>query len=153
MNRHGIPLVTDLLSIDIDGDDYHVMASLKNLRPRVIVCEHNPTIPIHLSLVGKPGSKFGCSARALSDLGKKMGYRIVALTDTNVFLVEEQILPLLSEFETSLEFLEIRSHYNYVITDYLGRSLCIGEFPYGKKEELKHEELPIGLPNRSKTNS
>jgi hypothetical protein len=104
-------------------------------------------------LVGKPGSKFGCSARALSDLGKKMGYRIVALTDTNVFLVEEQILPLLSEFETSLEFLEIRSHYNYVITDYLGRSLCIGEFPYGKKEELKHEELPIGLPNRSKTNS
>ena len=77
----------DLLSIDIDGDDYFVLESLEKLAPRVIVCEYNPTIPPQLELVPAPGNYFGCSALALVRLAERRGYRLVAVTDTNCFFV------------------------------------------------------------------
>ena len=42
----------DLLSIDIDGNDYHIFESLKKLRPRLIICEYNPTIPVWYDVYG-----------------------------------------------------------------------------------------------------
>ena len=41
---HGITTTIDLLSIDIDGNDYYIFESLREIRPRVIICEYNPTI-------------------------------------------------------------------------------------------------------------
>jgi hypothetical protein len=89
----------DFLSIDIDGDEYHIMASL-TVRPRVICCEYNPTVPYEISLVGVEGSNFGCSARALVELGLKLGYRTVAMTATNCFLVLETECKPLADLET-----------------------------------------------------
>ena len=40
-----IPTDFDFLSIDIDGNDYHIWESLKNYKPKVICIEFNPTIP------------------------------------------------------------------------------------------------------------
>lgn len=36
-----IPMDFDLLSIDIDGDDYHVWSSLHDYRPKIVIIEIN----------------------------------------------------------------------------------------------------------------
>jgi hypothetical protein len=39
-----VPKNVDLLSIDIDGNDYHAWAAMKSVRPKLVVIEFNPTI-------------------------------------------------------------------------------------------------------------
>lgn len=46
-----IPVDFDLLSIDIDGNDYHVWEALRNYTPKVVVIEFNPTIPNSIAFV------------------------------------------------------------------------------------------------------
>ncbi|MFB0524758.1 MAG: FkbM family methyltransferase, partial [Phycisphaerae bacterium] len=43
-NTH-IPNNFDLLSIDVDGNDYHIWDVVKEYRPKVVVIEFNGTIP------------------------------------------------------------------------------------------------------------
>jgi len=45
LKRYGSPDQPDFVSIDIDGNDYHIWNSLKKYRPRVIVIEFNPAVP------------------------------------------------------------------------------------------------------------
>jgi len=46
-----LPSDFDLLSIDVDGNDYHILESIRRYRPKVIVIEFNPTIPAHIEFV------------------------------------------------------------------------------------------------------
>src|SRR5258706_10929639 len=46
-----IPSDFDVLSIDIDGNDYHVWDALLNYRPKMVVIEFIPTIPIEVDFV------------------------------------------------------------------------------------------------------
>jgi hypothetical protein len=83
------PREIDLVSIDVDGNDYHVFDSLKVFTPRVIVVEHNPTIPPEVDVVQKPDSRarFGASAGALSALARRKGYELAANTWCNCIFV------------------------------------------------------------------
>jgi hypothetical protein len=121
----------DFLSIDIDGDDYHVLAGLRRLRPRVICCEFNPTIPLDRVLVGAEGSGFGCSARALCELGQGMGYRVAAMTPVNCFLVHESEFGKLSGFETDPAALFPAGGLITVMTAYDGSYLLTRRPSYG----------------------
>ena len=49
--RTPLPKDFDLLSIDIDGNDYHVWESLVEYWPRVAIVEFNPTIPNDIEFV------------------------------------------------------------------------------------------------------
>ncbi len=109
----------DLLSIDIDGNDYYILESL-SLRPRVIVIEYNPTIPPSLSLVQKKGEYLGASARAITDLAHEKGYALVALTETNLFFVQKDEFVKLGFTEPLLEEIFIPSNLTYIITSYDG---------------------------------
>jgi hypothetical protein len=40
----------DLLSLDIDGNDYYLMEAINVIRPRVVICETNNVIPGNLAL-------------------------------------------------------------------------------------------------------
>lgn len=89
-----IPDEFDLLSIDIDGCDYHIWQSLTRYRPAVVVIEYNPTIPVDVPYV-QPRDfavKHGNGVKALDDLARAKGYRTVALTVTNVIAVREDLV-------------------------------------------------------------
>jgi hypothetical protein len=87
-----IPKNFDLLSIDIDGNDYHLWESLNNYQPKVIIIEHNPTIPNAVSFIQPRNMSInqGSSLLALVELGKKKGYELIAVTETNgIFVLKE----------------------------------------------------------------
>jgi len=75
-----IPLDFDLLSIDIDGNDYHVWKSILKYRPKVVVIEFNPTIPTHIRFVqsADPSINQGASLLSLVELSKEKGYELVS---------------------------------------------------------------------------
>lgn len=90
-----LPNDFDVLSIDIDGCDYHVWASLgpSTFRPRVVCIEHNGSIPNSVDFVQPPdfAVRWGASAAAICRLGRELGYRPAAVTEANVLLVREDL--------------------------------------------------------------
>ncbi len=88
-----IPQTFDLLSIDIDGNDYHVWESLSDYRPRVVIIEVNPTIPDDIIFIQDRDMAVnqGCSLRAAVELGRKMGYELICVAEWNaIFVVCEE---------------------------------------------------------------
>jgi hypothetical protein len=120
LGKLGIGEDIDLLSVDIDGDEFYVLEGLERVRPRVIVIEYNPTIPPELSLVQEPGAYFGASARALVELGKRKNYRFVGCTQTNCILVDEADFGKLEITEPDLAHVFPRESLTYVVNAYDG---------------------------------
>lgn len=102
-----IPKQFDLLSLDIDGNDYHVWESLMRHVPRVAVIEYNPSIPNDINFVQPRDMRVqqGSSLRALTDLGRKKGYELVAVTDTNAIFVLRELFQQLDIGDGSIESL------------------------------------------------
>jgi hypothetical protein len=84
------PHTFELLSIDIDGDDLAVWRGMQDFRPLCVVIEHNPTIPYDVSFINPPGRNWGNSARAIRDHAEASGYRLTAVTATNLIFVDER---------------------------------------------------------------
>jgi len=107
--RTPIPLNFDFLSIDIDGNDYHIFESLKAYRPKLICIEFNPTIPNEVAYVQERdfNLKRGCSALALCNLATAKGYALVAATHCNLLFVDESLLSALG-MSRGLELFECR---------------------------------------------
>ncbi len=140
----------DLLSIDIDGDDIYIFDSLKTLRPRVVICEFNPTMPQHLDIYPKYNNFIGCSVAALCRVAKSKGYELVAVDGVNAFFVVKEEFYKFKDFETSLDRLIkdvdiIKRSQKYVITSYDGRYLIVkpkgGKEYYSISTRLDPEEL------------
>ena len=120
--RQGLDEDFDLLSIDVDGEDYHIWRGLSRRRPRVVAIEYNPTIPPELELVQRKGEYFGASARALVSLARAKGYRLACCTKTNCIFVGEKDWPALQLEEPRLEDVFPRGHLTYVINAFDGRT-------------------------------
>lgn len=139
LQRAEVDQTIDLLSIDIDGDDYYIFESLKTLRPRVIICEYNPTIPAELELIPPRNNYFGCSVSALVSLAEEKGYKLVALTDANCIFVVEELYSSFADFQTSLEKLKITEHLTYLITGFDGSYIASREPIYGFSYPSRYE--------------
>lgn len=135
----------DLVSIDIDGDDYHVFNGLNRLHPRIVVCEFNPTIPKHLDIVSQPGTHFGCSSRALVRLGEAKGYRLVAMTDTNCIFVTADEYEKIGDFDTTYDRLATEPHVTYLLSDYSGNYALSRPPPFGLKQPLDAQKVSAQL--------
>jgi hypothetical protein len=91
----------DLLSIDIDFNDYWVWKAIEVVKPRVVVIEYNATLRPPLSLVVpySPSGQwdgtnyFGASLEALVKLGKTKGYSVVGcnFSGANAFFVRDDL--------------------------------------------------------------
>ena len=92
----------DLLSIDIDFNDYWVWRAITTVRPRLLVIEYNATLPPDLrktvphSISGRwDGTNyFGASLGALEALGRDKGYSLVGCSPTgiNAFFVRDDLV-------------------------------------------------------------
>jgi len=89
LDRIGAPNNIGVLSIDIDGCDYHVWRSVETHLPALCVIEFNPTIPAHVIYVqdDDPSVHRGCSLAALARLSERKGYELVAATEWNAFFM------------------------------------------------------------------
>lgn len=132
LEKEGIANTIDLLSIDIDGDDYYILESLEALRPRVIICEYNPTIPAHIDLYAPYGSNFGASVAALTRIAEARGYKLIALTKTNSFFLLADEEPKLAGFAKDLASLRDDSTLTYLMSSYSGEYVASDLGPYGR---------------------
>ena len=105
--RVGVPKDLDLLSIDIDGQDYWVWEALSDYRPRLVVIEYNSSLSFDAQLVeprGKPYAfdgydDYGASAGALMALGRRLGYTLVhtEMAGVNAFFVRDDLVGKLGD--------------------------------------------------------
>jgi len=102
LEKSGVPVEPDLLSIDIDGNDYWVWRAITTRRPRVVVVEYNASLgrsarliqPYQPDTAWDLTSVFGASLGALEDLGRQKGYALVGcgIRGVNAFFVREDLL-------------------------------------------------------------
>jgi hypothetical protein len=100
--RCGVPIEFDLLSIDIDGNDYWVWEALAAFRPRVAVIEFNGTRPPPERWVMRYNPEhrwhedgyMGASLVSLETLGTRLGYALVGTDEkgVNAFFVRNDVL-------------------------------------------------------------
>lgn len=94
----------DLLSLDLDGNDYWIWKALTMVRPRAIVLEFNASIGPHRRLTISYDPNFqldfsitpypiGASLAAFTALGVEKGYRLVGVQSLgfNAFFVRNDI--------------------------------------------------------------
>jgi hypothetical protein len=82
--KHQVPGIFDLLSIDVDGNDFWILQALA-YRPRVVVAEYNAAVPndVPRCVAYDPGFQwdstdyFGCNCLALVEMMKQKGYVFV----------------------------------------------------------------------------
>ena len=101
--RHGVPESFDLLSIDIDGNDYWVWKAIEKFRPRVVLMEYNiffaltdaKTMPYNADHLWDDSVYHGASLAALRKLGDEKGYSLVYCESyaPNAFFVDRSELP------------------------------------------------------------
>jgi len=103
----------DLLSIDIDGNDYHVWKTINCVKPRAVCIEYNAKFPPDFEYIMEYDAnhiwdetdKQGASLKSLELLGNELGYQLVGtnLNGINAFFVKKElakdlfILPATSE--------------------------------------------------------
>lgn len=91
----------DLLSIDIDGNDYWVWDAISIIQPRAVVIEYNAVFRPPLALVAEYNKDFvwngtsyyGASLKAMESLGSRKGYALVgcSLSGINAFFVKHDL--------------------------------------------------------------
>jgi hypothetical protein len=102
--KYRVPAEFDLLSIDIDGNDYWIWKALSpDYRPRVVVIEYNglldsatsKAIPYDPDFLWNGSDYFGASLTALAELGASKGYVLVhcEAAGVNAFFVRSDELP------------------------------------------------------------
>ena len=101
IGRNGFNGEIDLLSIDIDGNDYWIWQAIKCIQPRVVVIEYNAKFPppcewimeYNPNHVWDESDKYGASLKSLELLGDNLGYRLIG-TNTcgvNAFFVRKEL--------------------------------------------------------------
>lgn len=125
-----VPNAIDLISIDVDGNEYHLLKAMKAYKPRLIIVEFNPTIPHYIEYVCIKDSRIGSSALSLYLLAKNMGYHLVACTQTNLFLVTTTDFIKMGMEEPSIADIMPTDNLTYIVSSYDGEMLLNREPQY-----------------------
>ncbi len=104
LSAAGVSKTFDLLSIDVDGNDYYIWEALSSFSPSVVVIEYNATfgptksttIKYNPEHTWKRNRYYGASLAALAKLGGRLGYALLG-TDrrgVNAFFVRRDLLSM-----------------------------------------------------------
>jgi hypothetical protein len=117
-----VPCEIDLLSIDIDGNDYHVWEAVHSYRPKLVIIEYNPTASNSVSFVQPKNCRLnqGSSAAALVELARRKGYELIAATWLNLLFVELEYYPLFEIPDNSLDVMRDDGHCPQIFVGYDG---------------------------------
>jgi hypothetical protein len=124
-----IPTDFDFLSIDIDGNDYHVWEAVVRYRPKLLAIEYNPTIPNAVEFVQPRDMSLsqGSSLSAIVNLCKGKGYKLIAVTDLNGIFVDDRYFPLFGISDNSIDVLRLSSSdVTYIFSGYDGTVFLSG---------------------------
>lgn len=125
LDQAGSPERPDLLSIDIDSDDYAIWESVRRYKAKIVIVEYNFSIPNACHYVQPYGANKGNSARALVDLGDSKGYQLVAVTITNLIFVDNELHEKLNMKRAALE--DLREDAGYIFHGYDGELITTGQ--------------------------
>jgi len=138
LTQKKMPNEIDLLSIDIDSNDYHVFKEINCISPRVVVIEYNAKFPPPVLWVMKynpnhiwdSSDYMGASLKSYEYLFNDKGYSLVGcnITGSNAFFVRKDLLGDRFQQPFSAE-----NHYEpdrYMLTAAFGGGLApnFGEF-------------------------
>jgi len=128
---HNVPHIFDVLSIDIDSNDYWVWKAL-NYAPRLVVIETNPGISNEYPVTIQENEQnvgegyFGANLHAFYDLAKSKGYELVTTLRWDAFFIKKEEfsklgIPLISKKECILKyfhpapfFLKVKSNKKWI---------------------------------------
>jgi hypothetical protein len=105
LEKEPIPLDFDLLSIDVDGNDYHIWKATEKYNPKLVLIEFNPTASNHSDFVQPPDANCNKSnsPAPLVRLGKEKGYELICATRINLLFVRRDYYELFGIPDNSLE--------------------------------------------------
>jgi len=130
LKKGNLPYDLDLLSIDIDYDDYYAWENLTEFMPKIVILETNPyRDPVYEELPGRASQEynidllrewraplvaFGCSFISAVKLGLKKGYIPISYTG-NITFIRKDLVHLLKEFpyivsDDPYDYLTLYSH-------------------------------------------
>ena len=91
----------DLLSIDVDGNDWHIWNAIDCISPRLVIIEYNGKFPPEINWkmaynaehFWDRSDRNGASLKALEELGRDKGYQLVGtnICGINAFFVREDL--------------------------------------------------------------
>lgn len=99
----GVPKSFDLLSVDVDGNDYHLREKLKDYDPRVVIMEYNGSydgateyiMPHDDNYRWRGDTLFGASLKSLTSQANRLGYDLVYCDQrgVNAFYIRKDLNP------------------------------------------------------------
>jgi hypothetical protein len=135
-----IPYDFDFLSIDIDGNDYHVWQATRTYRPKLVCVEFNPTIGAEIDFV-QPADhriKQGSSLASITKLAKTKQYELVCALPFNAFYVRSELFPLFNIDDNSVRNLWMDDSYvTQLFSGYDGTIFLMGA------RRLPWHDLPL----------
>jgi hypothetical protein len=119
--ENDVPIEFDILSIDIDGNDFWLWRALRSISPKLVVIEYNGAFPppkrwimeYAADHVWDGSSYFGASLASMVDLAHTKGYAFIGTehSGVNAFFVRRDLLPLTKFRDLSAEEGYRRPHY------------------------------------------
>lgn len=127
----------DLISIDVDGNEYEIWKNMTVICPRVVIVEYNPTIPSHIDLrATNQDNFFGSSIRTLYNLGKEKGYELVCATLCNGIFVQKEFYPLFNLESNDPDYLTPQKALTWIISSYDGQLFLSATPPYSHGRDI-----------------
>jgi len=136
-----IPTDFDLLTVDIDGNDYHVWQAVRRYTPKIVMIEFNPTIPPEVSFTQPADAAVnqGSSLAAIAELAKRKNYELISVIGVNAIFVRQEFFAHYGISDNRIEVLWTkRDCITYFFTGYDGQV-----FLDGCKKLPWHESMPF----------
>jgi|TARA_B110000967_G_C18899819_1_gene573869 hypothetical protein len=100
--KYNVPNKFDLLSIDVDSEDYYIWRGLTNYEANVVIIEFNPALPNESPLSVEKNKTdtnigyFGANLLSFYRLGKSKDYEFVTTIRWNAIFVKKELLSKLN---------------------------------------------------------